>query len=380
MAKTEKVVLHRGLRDVYMDRTESSFIDGKAGKLLYRGYNIHDLAEKSTFEETVFLLLYGSLPTQTQLDQFDAELRSNRKLSNQVIEVIRLTKDAHPMDVLRTAISAAAAFEPEVSDISREATLRKGIRLSAAAPTIVATHARMRDGKEPVAPNGDLNHAGNFLYMLFDQEPDPEDVALIDKDFVLHAEHGVNASAFAARVAASTQADLHAAVTTGIAVLKGPAHGGAAEEVMKMALEIGSEENAEPYVKDLLKRGGRVTGFGHRVYKAVDPRSIHMRSDAKRLGERKGQPKWFSILEAVSDVMEPFSKRGICQNVDFWSGAVYYLLGIPEDFFVSIFTMGRIPGWTAQVLEQYDRNILLRPRLAYEGPMDLDYTPIEERG
>ena len=375
----QRVELKRGLRDVYMDRTEASFIDGKVGKLLYRGYNIDDLAQNSTFEETVYLLLYSELPTRSQLAEFDELLKANRSLPEQVVDIIRITKDAHPMDVLRTAVSALAAFEPEVDDNSTEAVLRKGIRLTAQGPTIVATHARIREGKEPVEPDPNLSHAGNFLYMLFGEHPDPQDVRLIDKDFVLHAEHGVNASSFGARVAASTVADLHCAITTGIAVLKGPSHGGAAEEVMKMALDIGNEENAEPYVRNLLSNGGRVMGFGHRVYRAVDPRSVHLQDDAKALGERKGQPKWFSILQEVMEAMQPYSRRGICQNVDFFSGAIYYLMEIPDDLFISIFAMGRIPGWTVQVIEQFNNNILLRPRLLYVGPMDLEYVPIDQR-
>ena len=375
----EKVELRRGLRDVYIDRTTSSFIDGKIGKLLYRGYNIDDLSEKSTFEETIYLLMYDKLPTQAELDEFDGELKANRNLPEEVLQVIELTKTAHPMDVLRTAVSVLATFEPEVNDNSQEATLRKGVKLTAQAPTIVATHARIREGKDPIAPDDSLSHAANFLYMLFGEKPLPEDARLIDKDFILHAEHGINASSFGARVAASTQADLHCAITTGVAVLKGPSHGGAAEEVMKMALDIGEEERAEQYVKDLLSSGGRVMGFGHRVYRAIDPRSIHLKDDAKELGERKGQPKWFSILESVTKAMEPYSRRGICQNVDFFSGAIYYLLEIPDDLFISIFAMGRIPGWTVQVMEQFKNNILLRPRLQYVGPMDVEYIPIEQR-
>ena len=375
----KKVELRRGLRDVYIDSTRSSFIDGKAGKLLYRGYNIHDLAERSTFEETVYLLLYGVLPNVEQLRTLDATLRASRRLPGEIVELIKLTKNAHPMDVLRTAVSGLAAFDPEVSDNSAEATLRKGIRLTAQAPTMVATHARIRDGKDPVEPNDELNHAANFLYMLFGTMPEPEDARIMDKDFVLHADHGANASSFGARVAASTLADLHAAVTTGIAVLKGPQHGGAAEKVMEMALEIGNEENAEPYVREQLSQGGRVMGFGHRVYKAVDPRSVHLEDDLKVLGERKGQPKWYSILQEVVEVMQPYSRKGICQNVDFFSGSIYYLMGIPDDLFISIFAMGRVPGWTLQVMEQFERNILLRPRLLYEGPMDLEYVPIDER-
>ncbi len=376
----EKVQLHRGLREVYIDRTKSSFIDGDIGKLLYRGYDIHDLAEKSNFEETAYLVMNGELPTQAQLDRFDAELKSVRGLPGEILDIIRLTRSSHPMDVLRTAVSALSAFDPDTEDNSAEATLRKGIRLTAQAPTIVAAHARIRDGNEVLDPDPNLGHAANFLYMLFGEAPSDDDSGLIDKDFVLHAEHGINASAFGARIAASTQADLHCAVTTGISVLKGPSHGGAAEEVMKMTQEIGTEENAETYVRDRIGSGGRIMGFGHRVYKAVDPRSVHLQDDARELGERKGEPKWFRILQSVIKVMEPYRRRGIYQNVDFFSGAIYYLLGIPDDLFISIFAMGRVPGWTAQVVEQFDNNILLRPRLLYTGPMDVEYVPIEQRG
>ena len=376
----EKVQLHRGLREVYIDRSKSSFIDGNIGKLLYRGYNIDELAVHSNFEETAYLVMYGELPTQAQLDEFDATLKAARLIPDEIVDVIKLTRNSHPMDVLRTAISALSAYDPDTEDNSTEATLRKGLRLTAQAPTIVATHARVRDGKDPIAPDSNLNQAANFLNMLFGELPEQADSDLIDKDFVLHAEHGINASSFGARVAASTVADLHCAVTTGVAVLKGPSHGGAAEEVMKMAQEIGTEENAENYVRERLDSGGRIMGFGHRVYRAIDPRSVHLQDDAKALGERKGEPKWFSILQNVIEAMEPYRRRGIYQNVDFFSGTIYYLLGIPDDLFISIFAMGRIPGWTAQVVEQFENNILLRPRLLYTGEMDVPYVPIGERG
>ncbi|HIC49523.1 MAG TPA: citrate (Si)-synthase [Dehalococcoidia bacterium] len=374
-----KTELHRGLREVYIDRTTSSFIDGKIGKLYYRGYNIDDLAPNCSFEEVIYLVMIGELPNERQLSDFTAELRSNMEIPDQIVDIIKATKEAHPMDVLRTAISAMATFDPEINDNSTEATLRKGTRLTAAAPTIVTTHARIREGKEPVKPDPTLSLAANFLHMLFGEVPDPRDVALIDKDFVLHAEHGLNASSFGARVSASTQADLHCAITTGISVLKGPSHGGAAESVMTMSLEIGEEDNAEKYVKDTLSGGGRIMGFGHRVYRAVDPRSLHLQDDLKELGERKGQPKWYSILQKVVEVMQPYARRGICQNVDFFSGAMYFLLDIPEDLFISIFAMGRIPGWTAQVIEQFENNILLRPRLEYVGELDREFVSIEQR-
>ena len=375
----ENATLYRGLREVYIDRTTSSYIDGKAGRLYYRGYSIDDLAENCSFEEIIYLVMIGELPTSDQLSGFVTELKANMELPEAIIDIIKITKDAHPMDVLRTAISALATFDPDVDDNSAEATLRKGTRLTAQAPTIAAAHSRIREGKDPIKPNPDLSIAANFLYMIFGEIPDPEDAKLIDKDFVLHAEHGLNASSFGARVAASTQADLHCAITTGIAVLKGPSHGGAAESVMTMSLEIGSEDNAADYVRNTLDGGGRIMGFGHRVYTAVDPRSLHLQDDLKALGERKGEPKWYSILQKVVEVMQPYSRRGICQNVDFFSGAMYYLLGIPEDLFISIIAVGRIPGWTAQVVEQFENNILLRPRLQYVGELDREFVPIQNR-
>ena len=375
----ENATLYRGLREVYIDRTTSSYIDGKLGKLYYRGFSIDDLAENCSFEEIIYLVMIGELPTTGELSEFVSDLKSSMELPEPIIDIIRIIKDAHPMDVLRTSISALATFDPEVDDNSTEATLRKGTRLTAQAPTIVAAHSRIRDGKDPIKPDPNLSIAANFLYMIFGEIPDPQDAKLIDKDFVLHAEHGLNASSFGARVSASTQADLHCAITTGISVLKGPSHGGAAESVMTMSLEIGSEDNAADYVRNTLDGGGRIMGFGHRVYKAVDPRSLHLQDDLKALGERKGEPKWYSILQKVLEVMQPYSRRGICQNVDFFSGAMYYLLGIPEDLFISIFAVGRIPGWNAQVVEQFENNILLRPRLQYVGELDREFIPIANR-
>jgi citrate synthase len=373
------IEIKRGLKDVYFATSEASFIDGNIGKLLYRGYNIDDMAHNSTFEETVYLLLYGKLPTAKELSDFDAQLRANRTLPREVLQVIEIVQASHPMDVLRTAVSALAAFDPDTADNSKEATLRKGIRLTAQAPTIVAAHDRIRQGKAAVEPNSRLGHAENFLYMLFGKEPDPEEAKLIDLDFVLHAEHGSNASAFAARVTASTLADLHCAVTSGVATLKGPWHGGAAEAVMKMALEIGTPERASDYARGLLESGGRIMGFGHRVYRAEDPRARHMRDRSKWLAERKGEPRWYQILEELEKAMQPYAAKGICVNVDFYAGSVYHLLGVAEDLFIPIFAMGRVPGWTLQVMEQFADNILLRPLTEYVGPMDVPYVPLKDR-
>jgi citrate synthase len=379
MTTSQDVELRRGLQGVYLDRSEASFIDGIEGKLLYRGYNIHDLAEQATFEEVTHLLLYGQLPTHAQLAKLDAFLKASRPISPEIQEVIKLVQRAHPMDVLRTAVSALAAVDPEVDDNSQEAIVRKGIRITAQAPTIVCAHQRIRNGHQPIAPSTTLSHAANFLYMLTGEEPDAESAGIMDVDFVLHAEHGANASAFAARVTAATQADLHAAIVSGIATLKGPAHGGAAEAVMKMAMEVGTPEKAAEYVRNLLDSGGRVMGFGHRVYKAEDPRAQHLRDRSKNLGEKKGQPEWFQILQNLIEAMKPYQARGIFVNVDFFAGSMYHLLGIPEDLFVPIFALGRIPGWTLQVMEQYANNILIRPLLLYTGPMDLPYAPIDQR-
>ena len=379
MAESKEIELKRGLRDVYLDRTEASFIDGSLGRLQYRGYNIDDLAKQSNFEEVMYLLLYGTLPKIAELDEFNALLVKSRPVPTEILGIIDVVKTLEPMDVLRTAISALAAFDSEVGDNSAEAVLRKGVRIAAQAPTIVAAHHRIRNGMEPIPPNGNLNHAGNFLYMLRGTEPPPDEATILDVDFILHAEHGSNASAFAARVTASTQSDLYSAIVTGIATLKGPWHGGAAERVMEVAEEIGHPDNAAAYASKVLGSGGRIMGFGHRVYKAEDPRAQHLKERARDLGEKYGDPKWFQILSALGDAMEPYRRRGVFANVDYYAGVIYRLMSIPEDLYVPIFALGRIAGWVLQVQEQYANNILIRPLTLYTGPMDLDYCPIAQR-
>lgn len=375
----EAIKIQRGLRGVYFDRSPCTFIDGKAGELRYRGYSIHDLADHSSFEETAWLLLHGELPNARALEAFDAELKSARKLPDAVLDIIRATKAAHPMDVLRTATSALSAFDPETADNSREATLRKAVRLTSQVPMIVAAHSRIRDGQEPVAADSALGHAANLLWMLTGKKPSTDAAQLIDRDLVLHAEHGSNASSFAARVVIGTEANLHAAIVAAIAALSGPAHGGAAEDVMKMAEEIGEPSRAASYVKEKRGAGVPVTGFGHRVYRAEDPRARHMRAGVERLSREMGQPKWFEILQAVVAAMAPYARHGVNVNVDFYSGVVYHLLGIKRDLFVPIFAIGRVPGWVVQVLEQLENNILLRPLTLYSGPDARDYVPIEKR-
>ena len=375
----KEVTLHRGLQGVYFDRSETTFIDGKEGVLEYRGYNINDLAEHSSFEETSYLLIYGKLPNKEELSEFDAMLKSYRKLPEEIFDVINVVKDSHPMDALRTTVSALSSFDEDRNDNSEEATIRKGIRLTSQVATIVMAHHNIRNGKDPIEPSDELNHAGNFLYMLKGEIPDQDTIDLMDKDFVLHADHGSNASAFTARVVAGTSADIHGAVTAGIAALSGPSHGGAAENVMQMAKDIGKPENAENYVKNLLANRERVMGFGHRVYKAEDPRAGHLREGVRKLSHQMGEPEWYQILEKVVEAMSPYARRGIHVNVDFFAGVIYYLNGIPQDLFVPIFAVGRIPGWTIQVVEQFRHNILIRPLLQYTGNRKQGYIPISDR-
>jgi len=376
---TQKVDIHRGLKGVYFDRSRVCDIDGKAGELRYRGYSIHDLAERSTFEETCYLLLHGELPRAAELARFRSELVAARVLPPAIHDLIRLVSSAHPMDVLRTAVSALAGFDPDVADNSPEAIRRKGIRLSAQVPMIVAAHEHIRNGRAPVPPDPSLAHAANFLYMLKGTRPSADAARLMDTDMILHAEHGANASSFTARVVAGTEANLHAAMTAAIAALSGPAHGGAAENVMKMAQEIGDPANAAEYVK--AKRANReaVMGFGHRVYKAEDPRARHMRAGVEKLSVEMGQPQWFRILAALVEAMKPYARHGVNVNVDFYAGVVYYLNGIAPDLFVPIFAVGRVPGWTVQVLEQMESNILIRPLTLYNGPEPRTYVPMEAR-
>jgi citrate synthase len=376
----EAIKIQRGLKGVYFDRSPCTFIDGRAGELRYRGYSIHDLAEQSSFEETAWLLLHGELPSKAELAAFDGELKAARKLPAPVVDIVRALKAAHPMDVLRTAVSALAAFDPETSDNSREATLRKGVRLTAQVPMIVAAHARIRAGLEPLPADASLSQAGNLLWMLRGEKPSADAAALIDRDLILHAEHGSNASSFAARVVIGTEANLHAALTAAIAALSGPAHGGAAEDVMKMAEEIGDPARAADYVRDKRKGGIAVTGFGHRVYRAEDPRARHMRAGVERLSKEMGEPRWYEILQAVVTAMAPYARHGVNVNVDFYSGVVYHLLGIKRDLFVPIFAIGRVPGWVVQVLEQQENNILIRPLTLYNGPDLRAYVPMAQRG
>ena len=376
---TDQVKINRGLKGVYFERSGVSHIDGAKGELSYRGYSIHDLATHSTFEEVAYLLIHGELPNQQELNAFEDNLKAARELPSAVYDVIRAAKDGHPMDVLRTAVSALAALEPTSQKVDEKGFLENGIRLMSQVPMIIAAHHNIRNGRAPVAPDTELSHAANWLWMLKGEKPSQDTARLADVDFILHAEHGSNASSFAARVTVGTEANLHGAIVTALSTLAGPAHGGAAEDVMKMVHEIGNAENAAHYVKE--KRAAReaVTGFGHRVYRAEDPRARHMREGVKKLGEEMGAPEWYEILQAVVEAMKPYSRHGLNVNVDFYSGVIYQLHGIPMDLYVPIFAIGRMPGWIIQCLEQLRGNILIRPLTLYNGPDLRPYVGMADR-
>ncbi|MCE8520895.1 citrate (Si)-synthase [Ruegeria pomeroyi] len=376
---SDEVKINRGLVGVYFERSGVSHIDGSQGELSYRGYSIHDLATHSTFEEVAYLLIHGELPSVAELADFDSRLKAARSLPPAVFDIIRATKDGHPMDVLRTAVSALAALEPGSRAVSEEAFVENGIRLTSQIPMIVAAHEAIRNGRDPVTPDNSLSHAANWLWMLKGEKPSTDAARLADVDFILHAEHGSNASSFAARVTIGTEANLHGAIVTALSTLAGPAHGGAAEDVMKMVQEIGSPEKAADYVKAKRKAREPVTGFGHRVYRTEDPRARHMREGVRKLGEEMGAPEWYAILQAVVAAMQPYARHGLNVNVDFYSGVIYQLHGIPMDLYVPIFAIGRVPGWIVQCIEQLRRNILIRPLTLYDGPDPRVYVPIGKR-
>lgn len=376
---SDNVKINRGLKGVYFERSGVSDIDGAAGTLGYRGYSIHDLATQSTFEEVAYLLIHGDLPDADELAGFDGALKAARVLPPQIHDIITACKDGHPMDVLRTATSALATLEPDSQQVSEAAFIANGIRLIAQVPMIIAAHEAIRNGRAPIAPDPELSHAANWLWMLKGARPSASAARLADVDFILHAEHGANASSFAARVTISTEANLHGAIVTAMSTLAGPAHGGAAEDVMKMVRDIGTPENAAPYVAAKHKAREAVTGFGHRVYRREDPRARHMREGVRQLGEEMGAPQWYAILQGVVEAMQPYARHGLNVNVDFYSGVVYQLHGIPMDLYVPIFAIGRMPGWVIQCIEQLRRNILIRPLTLYDGPERREYVKITDR-
>jgi len=369
----------KGLEEVVAASTRLSDVDGRTGRLWYVGYDIHELAARSTFEEVVYLLHNLKLPTETELEELNERLVGEREVSRFLAELMpTLAQQTSPMSMLRTSVSAASAYDPDGWDDSAEANERKAMRLIAKTPTLIAMYHRMRTGQNIVPPNGKLPHAANFLYMLSGEEPDQEDAAALDTTLILYADHTMNASTFTARVIASTLADMFSAITGAIAALKGPLHGGANEEAMKMLEEVGEPGRAEAYVKAKLARHERIMGFGHRVYKTEDPRAMHLRRLSREIGERKGDTRWYEISAEIERVVG--EEKGLHPNVDFYAASVYHLLGIPHDLMTPVFALARMSGWTAHVREQYADNRLIRPESEYVGPRNQTYVPIERRG
>jgi citrate synthase len=369
-----------GLEDVVVSTSDICFIDGREGRLLYRGYNVDDLAAQSTFEEVAYLLWYGALPTRKELDAFVKTLSStaNRKLPPKLIAMLRmLPKKTTPMEVLRTGVSALSAWDPDAADNSREASLRKAMRLTAQMPTLVAAWERVRRGKAPIAPNPRLSLAANFLYMLSGKKPTELAARTFDVALILHADHEFNASTFAARVTAATLSDMHSAITAAIGALKGPLHGGANEQVMLMVEKIKDPAKAEAWIRKAIADKARIMGFGHRVYRVEDPRAKHLRRLASELGQQVGDQSSVEILNTVARVMT--EEKHIYPNVDLFSGAAYKAMNIPTDEFTPIFAISRVAGWAAHVLEQHGNNRLIRPRSEYTGSTRATYVPIAQR-
>ncbi|HLA13072.1 MAG TPA: citrate synthase [Pyrinomonadaceae bacterium] len=367
-----------GLRGVTAASSTISDVNGEKGELIYQGYNIHDLAQHSTFEEVIFLLWNKRLPTAVELDQLKRDLSQCYALPSEVIELMqRFPREADPIDVLRTSVSALEFYDPYARDLSREAAVRTAIRLTAQFPTLVTAADRIRRGLDPITPDPKLNIAANFLFMLRGERPLAEEAHVFDVALILHADHELNASTFTARVVAGTLADLYGAITAAIAALSGPLHGGANTNVMRMLLEIGELENAESYISRALSEKRKIMGFGHAVYRTEDPRATHLRGFSRSMGERGGDTKWHEMSLKVAEIMR--REKGLYPNVDFFSASTYYMMGIPLDLYTPIFAVSRISGWTAHVLEQYADNKLIRPRAEYVGARDLRYVPISER-
>jgi citrate synthase len=371
-------VADRGLREVIAAETKLSDIDGQQGRLSYVGFSIEDLAEHATYEEVVHLLHHLRLPNRAELDELTAFLAAERGLHPFLEQLMQtLAENTSPMSMLRTSVSASSAFDPDGWDESPEAQARKALRLVAKTSSLIATYHRLRTGLELVAPNPSLPHAADLLWMLHGTEPDPEDARVLDTVFILSADHTMNASTFTARIVASTLADMFSAITGAIGTLKGPLHGGANEESMKMFEEVGKPENAEAYVRDRLERHEKIYGFGHAVYKTYDPRARVLKRMSQAACERAGKPELHAIAEAIEATT--FEQKGLYPNVDFYAAAVFHVLGVPTDLMTPVFAAARMAGWTAHVREQYADNKVIRPGSRYVGPDAQTWVPLDER-
>jgi len=373
-----------GLEDVVAGESAICYLDGDRGVLAYHGYDIHDLADAErgvSFEETCYLLWHGRLPNRAELGDLKTQLAAARVLPEPVMRAMRSLPAVDGMDALRTLTSILGHYDPDASDRSLQAAYRKSVRLTGQLGSLVATWGRMAVGGGAIDPDPALGHAANFLYMLTGQRPSALATRAFDVSLVLHADHELNASTFVARVAAATLTDVHSAIVGAIGALKGPLHGGANADVMKMLLEIGKDagvERAEANVRARLARKEKISGFGHRVYRTEDPRATHLRRFSKLLGEKAGQPQWFEMSQRIEEIVK--TEKKLNPNVDFYSASMFYSLGIPVDLYTPIFAVSRISGWTAHVLEQYANNRLIRPRTDYIGPpYPQQVLPLEQR-
>ena len=373
-----------GLQDVVAAPSRICFIDGEQGILAYGGYNIHDLAEKSNFEEVIYLLWHGRMPNKAELAELAQSLAENRAIPTEIVALLKsFPTTAKPMDVLRTAISALGIYDPETADNSIEANWRKAVRVTSQLATVVAAFQRIRQGLEPLEPKTTFSHAGSFLWLLNGTEPGEIETKALDIALILHADHEFNASTFAARVTVATLTDMYSAITSAIGTLAGPLHGGANEAVMKMLLEIGDADKVDEYMADAFATGKKIMGFGHRVYHTEDPRATHLREMSEATAKRQGDTKWFDMSKRIEElVIAEMDRKGkkIRANVDFYSASTYHMLGIPIDLFTPIFAISRISGWTAHVMEQYNNNRLIRPRADYTGALpSVEYVALENR-
>lgn len=367
-----------GLAGIVAAESALSYIDGTAGSLWYRGYDVHALARHASYLESVYLLWYDALPSAIELAAFEGTLAGQRALPASVVEVVRgLPADSPPMATLRTGVSALGQADPEAGDNSHEADLRKAGRLVAMMPTLVAAFDRLRNGLDPIDPDPGLAHAANFLYMRTGVRPSETAARALDTSWLLYLEHGLNASTFTARVVASTLADIYAAITAGVSALSGPLHGGANEQAMQMLLHIGSTERVAEYVDRALEEKRKIMGFGHRVYRTEDPRATHLRRMAEALGQEAGDTSWYEVSRALEELL--LERKGLYSNVDFYCATVYYSLDLPIDLFTPLFAIGRTAGWAAHVMEQHMNNRLIRPRAEYTGELDRPWVPIDRR-
>ncbi|HRJ88473.1 MAG: citrate synthase [Blastocatellia bacterium] len=367
-----------GLRGVVAAQSSIGDVDGVNGVLIYQGYDIHDLAENSTFEEVVFLLWNGRLPKGSELEALRSQFRANYNVPSAVIDMMKtFPKESDPMDVLRTSVSSLDFYDKDGHGTDRERATRAAIRITGQIGTIAAAWDRIRRDLEVVEPDTSLGIAENFLYMLRGERADAEEARMFDVALILHADHELNASTFTTRVVSGTLAGMYGAVTAGIAALAGPLHGGANTNVMKMLIEIGELDKVEAWIEKALEEKRKIMGIGHAVYKTEDPRATWLRKYSKQMADKTGVSKWFEMSQLIEKLMH--EKKGMFPNVDFYSASTYYLMGIPLDLFTPIFAVSRISGWTGHILEQYADNKLIRPRAEYVGPRGLKYVPIAER-